>query len=269
VNHLLRELAPLSDAAWAEVEGEARTRLRTYLAGRRLVDFSGPRGWEHSAYDLGRATPAEDSAHAGLTVRTRRVLPLVEVRRGFTLARSELDDIDRGAADADLGPLDEAAKVIALAENAAIFHGFDAGGIRGITEASTQTPIVAGGGYNEYPTHVATAVQALMEDGIGGPFALAMSSDIWREVVETAEHGGYPLFEHLRQAIIGGPIVWAPGIRGAVVASQRGGDFVFDCGQDLSIGYLSHDATTVTLYLEESFTFKVVEGDAAVAVVTR
>jgi len=49
------------------------------------------------------------------------------------------------------------------------------------------------------------------------------------------------------------------------VLSLRGGDFVLDCGQDLSIGYLQHDARTVRLYLEESFTFRVVEPDAAVA----
>ena len=105
----------------------------------------------------------------------------------------------------------------------------------------------------------------LMESGISGPFGLALSSDVWTGVVETTEHGGYPLFEHLRQAILGGPIVWAPGIEGAVVLSQRGGDFVFESGQDLSIGYLATTPRQVTLYLEESFTFMVVEPDAAVA----
>ena len=105
-----------------------------------------------------------------------------------------------------------------------------------------------------------------MEAGVSGPFALALSSELWTPVVETTEHGGYPLFEHLHRAIIGGPIVWTPGIHGAVILSQRGGDFVFDCGQDLSIGYLDHRADEVTLYLEESFTFSVEEPDAAVAI---
>ena len=46
--------------------------------------------------------------------------------------------------------------------------------------------------------------------------------------------------------------------------SVRGGDFVLDCGEDLSIGYLAHDAEAVHLYLEESISFHVVEPDAAV-----
>jgi uncharacterized linocin/CFP29 family protein len=85
-------------------------------------------------------------------------------------------------------------------------------------------------------------------------------------VLETTEHGGYPLLNHLR-AIIGGPLVWSPGVDGAVVVSQRGGDFLLDTGDDLSVGYDTHDAQTVDLYLVESFTFRVATPEAAVALV--
>ena len=47
------------------------------------------------------------------------------------------------------------------------------------------------------------------------------------------------------------------------MVSLRGGDFLFDSGQDLSIGYLSHDADSVELYLEESFSFRAVTPEAA------
>jgi uncharacterized linocin/CFP29 family protein len=83
-------------------------------------------------------------------------------------------------------------------------------------------------------------------------------------VLETSEHGGYPLLEHLRK-ILGGPIVWAPAVQGGAVVSMRGGDFLFESGQDLSIGYESHDAETVRLYLEETFSFLAATPDAAVA----
>jgi uncharacterized linocin/CFP29 family protein len=83
-------------------------------------------------------------------------------------------------------------------------------------------------------------------------------------VIETTEHGGYPLFDHLGKILDGGPIVWAPGLAGAVVVSLRGGDFLFESGQDLSIGYLDHDAEVVRLYLEQSFSFHVETPEAAV-----
>ena len=64
--------------------------------------------------------------------------------------------------------------------------------------------------------------------------------------------------------LLDGPIVWAPGVDGAVVLSQRGGDFELIVGQDFSIGYLEHSASSVHLYLQESFTFRVLAPEAAV-----
>ena len=111
---------------------------------------------------------------------------------------------------------------------------------------------------------MAKAVDTLRASGIDAPYALALGPDAHTRVLENTEHGGYPLLEHLRQ-IIGGPIVWAPAVRGGAVLSTRGGDFLFDSGQDLSIGYESHDADAVRLYLEESFSFRVATPEAAVA----
>jgi uncharacterized linocin/CFP29 family protein len=54
-------------------------------------------------------------------------------------------------------------------------------------------------------------------------------------------------------------------LEGAVVVSQRGGDFVLEIGEDLSIGYERHDADVVELYLVESFAFLVLTSEAAVA----
>lgn len=267
MDHLTRELAPLGQAAWAQVDEEARTRLRTYLAARRLVDFAGPFGWEHAALNLGRSVSAEPAPAEGIVARTRQLLPLVEMRIPFALDRRELERADRGDPAVDLGALDDAAKSIALAENTAIFHGYPAGGIHGVTEASSHEPIRVSGGWDAYPRFVASGVQRLLLSGVSGPYGLALGADAWTGVAESTEHGGYPLVEHLGH-ILGGPIVWAPGIQGGVVMSQRGGDFRLECGQDLSIGYLSHDADLVHLYLEESFTFVVLEPDAAIALVS-
>ena len=64
--------------------------------------------------------------------------------------------------------------------------------------------------------------------------------------------------------LIDGPIVWAPAADGAVVMSLRGGDFELTVGQDFSIGYLDHTGTSVLLYLQETFTFRVLSPQAAV-----
>jgi uncharacterized linocin/CFP29 family protein len=263
MNHLLRSLAPLSDSAWKLLDDEARERLTAALAARKLVDFSGPHGWEHSATNLGRTSPVTTVPCQGVTALQRRVLPLVEVRSDFEVSRAELRDFDRGAVDTDLEPLDKAAHRIAVAENVAVFHGWSDASITGIAEASPHDGLELGSVADGYPRPVAGAVERLLHSGISGPYALALGGEQYQRVVETAEHGGYPLLDHLRK-ILEGPIVWSPGVKGAVVISLRGGDFLFASGQDLSIGYDSHDAEVVRLYLEESFTFHVATPEAAV-----
>ena len=263
MNHLLRPLAPMSDAGWEMLDEEARERLVPALAARKLIDFSGPHGWEYSATNLGRASGIGAAPCAGVAGSQRRVLPLVELRASFTVALEELRAADRGAEDADLEELDRAAHQIAVAENKTVFHGWSEASIAGIAEVSPHDRIPLGQDANDYPRLVASAVERLLHNGVEGPYALALGGEQYKRVAETAEHGGYPLRDHLRK-ILDGPIVWAPGVAGAVVLSTRGGDFLFECGQDLSIGYESHDGEVVRLYLEESISFRVATPEAAV-----
>jgi uncharacterized linocin/CFP29 family protein len=260
-NHLLRGHAPLTESNWKLLDDVARARVTGPRAARRLVDFIGPLGWEHSATNLGRTEDVKAPGE-GVLAMQRRVLPLVELRADFTVSRAELRDDDRGAVDVDLESLDNAAHKLAVCENVAVFEGWAAAGISGIVETSPFEPEPLGTKAEAYPRSVARAVEGLREAGVEGPYGLALGPDEYIRVIETAEHGGYPLFDHLAR-ILEGPIVWSPGLKGAVAVSLRGGDFRFESGQDLAIGYSHHDADEVHLYLEESFSFVVATPEAA------
>jgi uncharacterized linocin/CFP29 family protein len=266
-DHLLRDKAPIPTTAWAAVDDEARERLTPLLAARRLADWTGTAGWATSSVDLGRTRRLDGpppGATAGTAVaRVRRVQPLAEFRVPFTVSRDEIDDLQRGSQDPEFDDLARAAREAAEIENRAIFHGWPDAGITGITAISPYAAVSLGKSPDRYPAAVARAVDQLRRQGIEGPYALAIAPAGYTRIVETTEHGGYPLFEHLSR-ILGGQVHRAPGLDDAVVVSQRGGDFLLDVGQDLAIGYSHHDADVVHLYLEESFTFRGVEPDAAV-----
>ncbi|HEY1974525.1 MAG TPA: family 1 encapsulin nanocompartment shell protein [Pseudonocardia sp.] len=267
MDHLLRDIAPVAAEAWSQLEQEAKQRLAPQLTARRIADFDGPDGWEKSAIDLGRTDPVvgppgtEDNS---VLTRRRRVLPLVEVRIPFTVARAELDDAERGAEDLELDDLDRALQQLALLENRTVFHGWQQAGIEGIVPATPHEPFALGSDTEGYPSVVARAVERLRRAGVGGPYALAIGPSGYTRIVEATEDTGYLLANHLSE-ILGGEVLWTPGLADAVVLSLRGGDFHLHVGQDLSIGYSHHDADTVHLYLEESFTFRSTEPDAAVA----
>src|SRR5699024_7503223 len=264
MNHLLRAHAPVSDGNWESIDGEAAERLVVSLGARKLVACAGPFGWDHSATGLGRVDHVADSPVEGVRARRRRVLPLVETRVDFALSREELLADDRGASDADLDPAGDAALGMGELENTADFHGWEEVGIQGITQESPHRHIPPTADIEDYRRRVSRAVEMLLTCGVDGPYALAVGSRDYTAVTETAEHGGFPLFDHLRK-ILGGPIIWTPGVRGGVVLSLRGGDFLFESGQDIAVGYDHHDAREVSFYLEQSFNFRVASPEAAVA----
>ena len=262
-NHLFRDRAPITEAGWEEIEKEAKRTLHALLAARRVVDFKGPLGWGASDVELGRADaiaspPSADRVQA----RLRRIQPLVELRIPFEMSRSELDAIDRGARDPDLDPVTAAAREIAIAEDRAIFHGYEAAQISGICEAQAANAVPLGGSHADYPDAVAAALKALRDEGVDGPFAVVLSEQLYKDLTARTD-GGYPILSHV-QRLIDGDVHAAPGLEGGLVISLRGGDFELTVGQDFSIGYLDHDAERVRLYIEESFTFLVLSAQAAI-----
>ncbi len=263
MNELLRELAPISSRAWAEIDGEAARRLRHELAARRLVDMDGPHGWDKPCVNLGRARGLGAAPVDGVSASERQVVPLVELRTDFKLARTELEAIDRGADDADLSPLIDAAQRIARAEDTSVFHGFRGGGIGGVFEQSSHDTMTISDDYGAYPTMVAVAIGRLHDAGVEGPYALALGPRCWVGLNQAPGHGGYPVFNQVSR-LVDGRIFRAPAVNGAILISLRGGDYQLTVGRDLSIGYAAHDDRHVSLYLVESMTFRVITPEAAV-----
>lgn len=265
MNNLHRDLAPISDAAWAKIEEEAARTLKRHLGGRKVVDVLGPKGVDHAAVGTGH-TQRIDGPAEGVSALRREVKPLVEFRVPFTLTRDAIDDVERGSKDSDWEPLKEAARRIAFAEDRAIFDGYAAGGIRGIREEASNAPVTLPKAVMDYPEAVAKAVSRLRLAGVEGPYALILGQDAYTNASGGSEDG-YPIHEHLERLVDGG-IFWAPGIAGGLVLSMRGGDFELELGQDLSIGYQGHTGTAVTLYLQESMTFRALTAEAAVSLDT-
>lgn len=262
MNNLHRDLAPISDAAWAQIEEEASRTLKRHLAARRVVDVPEPKGAAFAAVGTGHQRSIEAPAD-GIQAAQRDAKPLIELRVPFELSRQQIDDVERGAADSDWSPVKEAARKIAFTEDRAVFDGYAAAGIRGIRQGSSNPAIVLPSNVKGYSDAVARAVGQLRLAGCNGPYALVLGADAYT-AASGGSDDGYPVFHHIERIVDGG-IVWAPAITGGLVMTTRGGDFELDIGQDISIGYTSHTATTVELYFQETFTFRLLTTEACVA----
>lgn len=260
MNNLHRELAPISSAAWEDLEEEARRTFKRWIAGRRVVDVTGPSGLELAAVGTGRERPLSDTD--GVRARLRQAQSLVELRVPFEVSRSEVDSVERGAKDADWQPVKDAMRKLALAEDDAIFNGAEDAGITGIVPNSSTERLQVPSDVRELPDAVARALTELRLAGVDGPYTLLLSAENYTAVSEITDHG-YPILEHITR-LLDGEVIWAPAVSGALLLSTRGGDFELVLGQDASIGYLEHDAERVRLYVQETLTFFAYTSEASV-----
>ena len=262
MNNLYRDLAPVTEAAWAEIELEATRTFKRHIAGRRVVDVSEPGGPVTAAVSTGRLSDVQAPTD-GVVAHLRTSKPLVRLRVPFTLSRYEIDNVERGAQDSDWDPVKAAAKKLAFVEDRAIFEGYPAASIEGVRGASSNNRLTLPEDPRDMPDAISQALTELRLAGVDGPYSVLLSADVYTKVSETTEQG-YPIREHLNR-LVDGDIIWAPAIDGAFVLTTRGGDFDLQLGTDVAIGYSSHDADTVQLYLQETLTFLCYTAEASVA----
>ena len=244
------------------IDEEATRWLKTFLSARTIVDFTGPHGWEFSALSTGEIDIASKEIMPGVSWGRRTVHPVYEVRVSFALNQLELDEVSRGRKDPDLDPLEEATRKMAVFEDKLVYQGFPDAKGKGLMPSSPHKPLVLPKDMKEFPQAVAEGVGALHEAGIGGPYALALSHGLYHRLLKTTD-AGRTVFRTV-QDIVNGPVVWSPALEGGVMLSTRGGDYEMAVGQDLSIGYVSHDHEKVELYLTETVAFRVLEPRAAI-----
>ncbi|MER6978387.1 family 1 encapsulin nanocompartment shell protein [Streptomyces carpinensis] len=261
-NNLHRELAPITPEAWAQIEDEARRTFRRNVGGRRVVDVTGPDGPELAAVGTGHLRGIE-APGPGVTARLRLVRPLVELRVPFTVTREAVDDVERGAQDSDWQPVKDAARAMAFAEDRAVFEGYGAAEIEGLRRRTSHAVVALPDEVRDYPDAVSRALTTLRLAGVDGPYVLLLGAEAYTAVSETSDHG-YPVAEHLGR-LLDGPPVWAPALNGGFLVSTRGGDFELRLGEDLAIGYTTHDAHGIELYFHQTLTFLVHTDEAVVA----
>ncbi len=257
---LRKSMAPISAQAWKEINDTAVEVLTAALSGRKFLDVEGPKGWDFAALSTGRIdVPANQKGP--VKFGTHQVLPLVEARIPFELNIWELDNVARGAEDIDLDALEDAARELAKFEEKAIYDGFKPGNIVGLKNNSGYPAIQFPEAEEDIMGVVAKGISQMKEAAIEGPYSLVLNTEKWQKINSFVR--GYPLRKQL-DSILGGNIIHAPYVKESFLVTERGGDFRLVVGQDISIGYESHNSKTVQLYFTESFTFQVIDPAAVI-----
>ena len=256
---LKRELAPIINEVWAEIDARAMQVLQTYLSARKVVRVDGPKGWDYTAIAEGRLDVKEE--RDGVKMGVYRVMPLLEARAEFELDRWELDNHARGAKDIDFSSLEEATKKIAMFEDDVIYNGIDDACITGLNDACKNPPVDMKDGEEEIMDAISKAMLMLQNGFAQKPFTLIVGEKGWRRINSKVQ--GYPLADRIKN-IIGGDIIFSHVVENAILLPQDHQDIEMTIGRDLSIGYSEHSAKKVKLFITESFTFRTLANDIIV-----
>ncbi len=251
---LKKELAPLSTKVWQEIEKRASEILKTRLAARKAVRVVGPMGWNYTSVTEGRLDIVGDSGDVKTGVY--RSTPLTEARVSFSLNRWEMDNLNRGAKDIDLSSLESAVEKIADFEENTIYNGFKAGAIVGLHDAAIIEPIPFGNSATTIMESISKGVLQLQKHSVDAPYTLIVGPDAY--LAMSKEVQGFPLVERIER-LIKGQVIQSLTLKGAFLVPYDNENLELVVGQDLAVGYESHDAKEVTLFITESFIFRVLD----------
>lgn len=252
---LYRELAPISNEVWEEIDERATEVLKSYLSARKVVNVNGPKGFDYNVITEGRLANTEELDN-GVCYGNYQVQPLVESRIEFDMDRWELDNLARGAKDIDYEPLEKAMRDIALFEDDAIFNGFEKALVQGIDEAMELEAIEFGKDAKTIMEAITKGLVELRKNFAQKPYSLVVNEEAYKRILssETA----YPLDERIKE-LIGGNIIFSHVVNGAYLLPVNHEDLELTIGRDFAIGYQDHDAEKVRFFATESFTFRVLD----------
>src|SRR6056297_1509815 len=254
---LKRNLAPVSDEMWEEIDNRAKEVISNYLSARKVVNVSGPHGMDKNVVTEGRLESL-DCKDDEVSVGIYKVKPLLESRIEFDLDRWEMDNLERGAKDLDLGNLEEAAKKIALFEEEAIYKGFKHGMIEGLSNYSDQEKMTFGEDGDEILKSISKAVIKLNKAFTKKPYALVVGEEAFERLNQNSK--GYPLMKRVED-LTGMEVIYSHVVDGAFLVPFNHEDLEMTIGRDFSIGYQDNDNKKVRFFITESFTFRVLDPD--------
>lgn len=261
---LNREKAPISTEVWSVIDAELEELLAKRLKLRSVIDFDENFDFETDAIPTGKL--AKISSKNGTTLCAREPISLVEMRYDFDLPKSVVDSIKRGIEDFDNEALQKAANEFAISENSMILDGIKKANIIGLLENLEHKPLTATTP-KEILVALTKALEVFDESFVDGGFKIVVSNQIYSKlVVETI---GAMSIKHKIEQLLGQNSIVVSNAMGhdkALVISQRGGDYKFYSGLDVSVGYEKENKDSISLFLTQSAAFRVLSPEASMVI---
>lgn len=258
---LNRTKAPFGAEVWSVIDSTCREFFQKRLNLRGVVDFD-----DSYNYDSDSISTKELKNHTnknGISISTREPLKIVEIKKHFDVDSSIIEDIKRGVENFDDAPFANAVKEFSSLEGSILLDGLKEANIGGILKHKDLEKVELKGS-KEILLGVAKSLGVFRNRFVDGPFVALLSSATLAKLY-TEFYDGMSLKSKLDEILGTNSIVVSEDIgdNSILILSQRGGDFIFYSGLDISIGFEKCDDKKCTLFLLETMAFRVYDCDGA------
>lgn len=240
---LNRQSADLPAGFWERIDTAVAEAARQQLVGRRILPMEGPFGIglkmvTRRAEEL--CAPRTPQGDGGTCISVAGGLPVPLIYHDFTLGVRDIEAHARFGQPIDLTPAVRAAASVAAREEQLIFYGETSVGLTGLANSSGTLQSEVGDWSREAQAieDIIRAVTLLDRQGPKGPYALALSPDLYNALFHKYQDSDLLRIEHLRSLI-------REGIYKTSVLEERTGVLLITAsevarlvlGEDLSVGY--------------------------------
>lgn len=242
MHYLLRETAPVSPELWEQIDSTVINTARNILTGRRFLHLFGPLGIGMESIPVDDADSLEEVVRDNhIIVQGRKFVGIPVIYDDFVLLARDLEVSRKSEYPADLSRAAAAAENAALQEDRLIYFGSEELGIQGLLTAEGINKVHRNDwrtGENAL-TDVAAGIQVLTENKLYGPFALAVSPDLYMQMQRLQEGTGLLEIDRVSKLLNGNiynvPVLGS-GKAVLVCSDPRNMDLVI--GQDMTTAYL-------------------------------
>jgi uncharacterized linocin/CFP29 family protein len=239
MRYLPREDAPFSTAVWEAMDAAVLGTAKSQLAGRRLLEITGPFGLGYRAVDLSEQATGVELKHGAVvaSLSAASVQPVPMLSAGFSLALRDLAAVEEQRAPLDLRTAACAAAAVAQLEDKLVFEGAKSLGIAGLLTAAGSSKVKVGN-WTEVGSaadDLIAAVNALDAAGFSGPYTAALAPALYNALLLRYPQGNMTQLDHARNIISAGLVK---------ASTLKSGGVVMAAGKHVASLLIGQDLTT-------------------------
>ncbi len=265
---LLREDAPLTPEEWGAVDEVVVRVARNRLVGRRFIQIFGPLGAgvqnihqdTFAGADSGAVSMLGEEDIHPVHTELREFKPLPLIYKDFWIYWRDVETARAFGMPLDISSAAGAANFVAHAEDDLIFNGNEKLGFEGLMTAKWRNtvPMLDWDTPGQAFQNVVNATRKLIDTGYYGPFAMAVSPNLFAKMQRVFDNTGVLEINQVRELVTTG-VYQTPVLQndGAVIVSTGPENFDIAIAQDLITAFLGPEKMNLPFRVFESLVLRI------------